>query len=149
MPANTVESLAATIDRLEKSAVTDARKESVIAVLQEKQEEAQKAANIAFSLHLEATVGSGTDLEKPAPLFKDALTVVSPGQTFQVMARLHNMSGHWLLVKNAEVEGGRDWIRQTDAGGEGERGIAVQRSDLTAQLLQQVATAQGHPRVRR
>jgi LmbE family N-acetylglucosaminyl deacetylase len=114
--ANTVESLAATIDRLEKSAVTDARKESVIAVLQEKQEEAQKAANIAFSLHLEATVGSGTDLEKPAPLFKDALTVVSPGQTFQVMARLHNMSGHWLLVKNAEVEGGRDWIRQTDAG---------------------------------
>jgi LmbE family N-acetylglucosaminyl deacetylase len=113
--ANAVEGLAATIDRLEKSSVTDARKENVIAVLQEKQDDAQKAANIAFNLHLVVMVGSGPDPEKAAPRFKDALTVVSPGQTFQVMARLHNASGHWLFVKDAQIVGGDGWVQQSDA----------------------------------
>jgi hypothetical protein len=47
---------------------------------------------------------------------KDALTVVSPTQTFQVVARLHNGSKDWLIVDNADLGESRDWVKQTDAG---------------------------------
>jgi LmbE family N-acetylglucosaminyl deacetylase len=114
--AKTGKSLEAAIERLEKSGVPQAAQEDVLPVLQTELQEAQKAANIAFSVHLEATVASGLDPGKTAPPFKDALTVVSPGQTFQVVARLHNGSEHWMLVDGAEVVGGEGWVRKADAG---------------------------------
>ena len=114
--AKTGKSLEAAIERLEKSGVPQAAQENVLPVLQTELQEAQKAANIAFSVHLEATVASGLDPGKTAPPFKDALTVVSPGQTFQVVARLHNGSEHWMLVESADVVGGEGWVRKADAG---------------------------------
>ena len=111
-----VQRLDTAIDRLKTSAITDAAKKNVLPILEAKQQEAERAANIAFNVHLEATVASGPDPGKTAPPFRDALTVVSPGQTFQVIARLHNRSDHWLLVENAEMDGGEGWIRQADAG---------------------------------
>ena len=111
-----VQRLDSAIDRLKTSGITDAAKKNVLPILEAKQQEAERAANIAFNVHLEATVASGPDPGKTAPPFKDALTVVSPGQTFQVIARLHNGSDHWLLVENAEMDGGEGWIRQADAG---------------------------------
>ncbi len=110
------ERLAAAVDRLKASALTEAAKENVLPVLQAKQQQAQRAANVALSLRLEATVTSGPDPGKTALPFKDALTVVSPGQTFQVMARLHNGSDHWLLVDGAQLEGGEGWVQKADAG---------------------------------
>jgi LmbE family N-acetylglucosaminyl deacetylase len=104
------------IDRLTKSSVGDVAKANVLPVLETKRQQAQKAANIALSLRLEANVVTGTDHGKSAPPFKDALTVVSPGQTFQVTAKMHNGSDHWLLVNRAELEGGEGWIQQADAG---------------------------------
>ena len=88
----------------------------MIAVLRTEQQEAQKAANIALSVHLEATVASGPDPGKTAPSRKDALTVVSPGQAFQVIARLHNGSDHWLQRRGADLEGGEGWVGKADAG---------------------------------
>jgi LmbE family N-acetylglucosaminyl deacetylase len=111
-----VQSLDAVIDRLKASELTARVRENILPILEEKEEEATKAANIAFSVHLEATVASGPDPSKPPPPFKDALTVVSPGQSFQVLARLHNGSDHWLLVENARVQGGQGWVHQSDAG---------------------------------
>ena len=113
--ANAVEKLSSVIDRLTTSAVTDHAKDNVLALLLAKRKEAARAANLAFNIHLEANVGAGAD-PKIAPPFKDALTVLSPGQAFQVMARLHNGSDHSLLVKGADLEGGEGWVQHLDAG---------------------------------
>jgi LmbE family N-acetylglucosaminyl deacetylase len=110
------ERLASIIERL-KTARIDAASRDVLVVLQTKQREAEKALNIALGLHLDVSVSSGpAGPGKAVPTFKDALTLVSPGQTFQVMARLHNRSDHFLLVEGAEMEGGEGWIRKADAG---------------------------------
>ncbi len=114
--ANALQNLEVVIDRLKASNLSAAARENLLATLQAKQQEAAKAVNIAFNVHLVATVGSRPDAAKTAPPLKDALTVVSPGQTFQVIAQLHNGSDHSLLVENAELEGGEGWVRQADAG---------------------------------
>jgi len=110
------ERLAAAADRMKASDLTDAAKENVLPVLQAKEQQAQRAANVTLSLRLEAMVTSGPDPEKTVLPFKEALTVVSPGQIFQVMARLHNGSDHWLLVDGAQLEGGEGWVQKADAG---------------------------------
>jgi len=110
-----VQILDATIERLQSSGISNAARQNVLPLLQAKEQEAQRAANIASSVHLDASVVSGVNPKAVLP-FKDALTVVSPGQTFQVLARLHNASKQWLLVENAHLEGGEGWITQTDAG---------------------------------
>ncbi len=110
------ERLAAAVDRVKASDLTDAAKESVLPVLQAKQQQAQRTANFTLSLRLEATVTSGPDPGKTVLPFNEALTVVSPGQTFQVMARLHNGSDHWLLVDGGQLEGGEGWVQKADAG---------------------------------
>jgi len=106
-------SLQEAIDRLRRSGVAEAAQENLLPVLLGRRQLAQRAANTALSLRLEAFVDSGRG--KTAPAFKDALTVVSPGQTFQVAARLHNGSDHWLLVDGADLEGGEGWVQQADA----------------------------------
>jgi LmbE family N-acetylglucosaminyl deacetylase len=114
--ADALENLDAAIDRLTASNLSGAAREDVLAALHAKQQEAEKAVNIAFNVHLVAMVGSTPDAAKVAPPLKDALTVVSPGQTFQVIAQLHNESDHSLLVEDARLEGGEDWVRKADAG---------------------------------
>ncbi|MFZ0479962.1 MAG: PIG-L family deacetylase [Terriglobales bacterium] len=114
--AKTVERLDAAINRLKTSTLTAANKDDLLVSLQAKQQEAQRAANIALGVRFEATVGSVNGAEKTALPFHNALTVVSPGQTFQVMARLHNGSNRWLNVDGADLEGGQDWIQKSDAG---------------------------------
>ena len=109
-------SLQAAIDRLSKSSVSDAAKANALPLLETKRQQAQRAANIALSVRLEADVVSGADHGKTPPPFKDALTVVSPGQGFQVTARMHNGSDRWLLVGRTVLEGGEGWIQQADAG---------------------------------
>ena len=122
-----VQSLDAVIDRLRASKVAGAAKASVLTVLQEKQHQAEIAANLASEVSLQATVtssgnresdratGQGADQGK-VPQLKDALTVVSPGQTFQVTAKLHNGSNRSLIVNHASMEGAEGWVRQSDAG---------------------------------
>ena len=122
-----VQSLDAAIERLKASAVTEAAKASVLVVLQEKRHQAEVAANLALAVSLEASVTSSADhatgsdgdrgsrQEKPLPQLREALTVVSPGQMFQVTAKLHNGSNRSLIVNGASLEGSEDWVKQADA----------------------------------
>ncbi|MGA9527909.1 MAG: PIG-L family deacetylase [Terriglobales bacterium] len=111
-----VESLDAVINRVKNSALSAIGKEDLLVSLQGKEQEAQRAANIALGVRFEATVDSADSAGKAAPPFHDALTVVSPGQRFQVMARVHNGSNRWLSVDGASLEGAQDWIQKSDAG---------------------------------
>ena len=103
------------IRRLKDSEGSDGAKEAVLAALEEKQEQAELGAGIAFNVRLEATVAAQGD-PKAVPAFKDALTVVSPGQSLQVNARVYNGSGRWVEVKEAEIEAPEGWVRHSDAG---------------------------------
>ena len=108
--------VAAAVVRVQSGGLTDVTQGNVLTSLQTKQRQAQRAANIAINARLEATVMAEPEPEKTLLPFKEALTVVSPGQTFQVTARLHNGSDHWLLVDGTELEGGEGWLQKSDAG---------------------------------
>jgi LmbE family N-acetylglucosaminyl deacetylase len=111
-----VESLDSVVSRLKESTVANAAKDDVASVLQEKRQQAQAAVSMALGVSLRATVTSLSDSGKTVPEFKDALTVVSPAQKFQVIARLHNGSRNSLIVNNASLGESGDWVKQTDAG---------------------------------
>ena len=102
--------------RLSESGVAGAAKEDLMAILREKEEQAQIAVNLALDVSLRASVASLTDPGKTVPEFKDALTVVSPAQKFQVIAKLHNGSKYWLIVDDAGLGDSEDWVKKSDAG---------------------------------
>jgi LmbE family N-acetylglucosaminyl deacetylase len=112
-----VRSLDSVTARLSESGVGNGAKEDVLAILREKRDQAQAAVNLALSVSLRASVASLADPGKTVPKFKDALTVVSPTQKFQVIARLHNGSRYWLIVSDARMNENEpgDWVKQTDA----------------------------------
>ncbi len=84
-------------------------------ILQEKQEQAETALNLAMNVTLDATVsppkGPGTGL----PRESDALTVVSPGQRFEIVGKLHNGSKYWLAVQNARLDPAEGWVKREHA----------------------------------
>jgi LmbE family N-acetylglucosaminyl deacetylase len=114
--AKAVRSLDDVIARLKNSGVPDAAQTDLLANLEEKQQQAQSALNLALDVSLKATIASPTDPGKTVPAIKDALTVVSPTQKFQVIARLHNGSKYWLIVDGADLGQSQDWVKQADAG---------------------------------
>ncbi|MFI5113630.1 MAG: PIG-L deacetylase family protein, partial [Terriglobales bacterium] len=111
-----VRGLDSAISRLQASNVSAAGKQSVLAVLESKRHQAEVAANLALGVSFGATVTAGGSAGKIIQPFSKALTVVSPGQAFQVIAKLHNGSDLWLIVRNASVEGAAGWVKKTDAG---------------------------------
>jgi LmbE family N-acetylglucosaminyl deacetylase len=114
--AKAVRSLDDVIARLKNSGVPDAAQTDLLANLEEKRQQAQSALNLALDVSLKATIASPTDPGKTVPAIKDALTVVSPTQKFQVIARLHNGSKYWLIVDGADLGQSQDWVKQADAG---------------------------------
>ncbi len=103
-------------DRLGDSSVANAAKDDVLVVLHEKRDEAQTALNLALNVTLKASVTALGTSGKTVPEFKDALTVVSPMQKFQVIAKLHNGSKYWLTVDDAGLGDSANWVKQSDAG---------------------------------
>ncbi|MGA8540697.1 MAG: PIG-L family deacetylase, partial [Terriglobales bacterium] len=114
--AKAIRNLDDVIARINNSGISDAAKADLLAILQEKQQQAQTALNLSLDVSLKATVGSSRDSGNAVPAFKDALTVVSPTQKFQVIARLHNGSKYWLIVDGADLGQSQDWVKQADAG---------------------------------
>jgi LmbE family N-acetylglucosaminyl deacetylase len=100
---------------LDESDVAATAKEELLAVLNEKRQQSEAAVNLALGIFLRANVASLTNPGKAVPQFNDALTVVSPGQQCQVIARLHNGSKYWLIVSNANMGDSAGWVKQTDA----------------------------------
>ena len=101
--------------RLAKSDLGDVVKADLLEVLGQKIEQAQIALGLSLDLVLTASAGSPEAAGKRAPELKDALTVVSPGQSFQVLAKLHNGSKYWLDVDGVDLDQKGNWIRKTDA----------------------------------
>ena len=114
--AKAVQELNSLTERLKQSTVSDEAKTGVLAVLDAKSHQAQVAANLSLGVSLEATISSAADAGKNTPQRKDALTIVSPGQSFQVVAKLHNGSKQWLVVSNASLDSATGWVKKSDAG---------------------------------
>ena len=111
-----VDRLETVTDRLRGSAVGETTKANLLGVLGEKQEQAEAAISLALRVTLTASVVSSRDPEKALPTAQEALRVVSPGQKFQIIAKLHNGSDAWLVVGRASLGQAEDWVKQRDAG---------------------------------
>ncbi|MGA8869109.1 MAG: PIG-L family deacetylase [Candidatus Sulfotelmatobacter sp.] len=87
----------------------------LLEVLQEKEQQAEAALNLAMNVTLDATVASPKGPSAGLPPEKEAFSVVSPGQRFEIIARLHNGSKYWLAVQNARLEPGPGWVKEEHA----------------------------------
>jgi len=110
-----VESLRELVDKIEKSSLGAPAKNDLLTRLRGKQNQAEMSLNLALRVSLEATVapplGPGTRLPREA----EALTVVSPGQTFMVIAKLHNGSKDPVTILNAALDGPEGWVKRVHA----------------------------------
>ena len=102
--------------RAEKSTLSASRKEELLTVLREKEEQAEAAINFAMNVSLEATVAGPRGPAAGLPREQDALTVVSPGQNFTIIVKLHNGSKAPLWIENASLLGPQDWITNAYKG---------------------------------
>ena len=90
------------VGKVQSSSLSEAAKADLLSRLEEKQRQAQAAANLALGVSLEATVLP----ENPGlPLEQNALTLVSPGQKMAVKVRLRNGSRFSLRARQISVEG--------------------------------------------
>jgi len=101
--------------RITKSDLEDSVKSDLREVLGEKVQQAQVAVGLSLDLVLTATVPSPEGPGKKTPQLKDALTVVAPGQRFQVLAELHNRSQYWFDVDAPDLAPAGNWIKKSDA----------------------------------
>src|SRR6266496_1419071 len=79
-------------------------KSQILSVLQEKQEQCERAANLALNVSLLAAVARPKGPESQIPSEPDALTMISPGQTVPLIAKFHNGSKLYLEVKDAQLK---------------------------------------------
>jgi LmbE family N-acetylglucosaminyl deacetylase len=101
--------------RITKSDLEDSVKGDLREVLGEKVQQAQVAVGLSLDLVLTATVPSPEGPGKKTAQLKDALTVVAPGQRFQVLAELHNRSQYWFDVDAPDLAPAGNWIKKSDA----------------------------------
>jgi LmbE family N-acetylglucosaminyl deacetylase len=130
------------IGRLQKSDVRGVGVDDVLQVLEEKRQEAETALSDAMNVTLVATVAPPQGPGTPVPAEKDALTVVSPGQQFEIIAKLHNGSKFWLAVRNARLDPGQGWVKHEHA----ETTIIGPGEDYYANFLAQVPDDAGFTR---
>jgi LmbE family N-acetylglucosaminyl deacetylase len=107
-----LQNLDSIISRVDSSEITTPRKRDLLDELREKQQQMQKALNLAMDMSLEATVAPphGADLPKE----EDALTAVSPGQKFLVRVKLHNGSKYKLVLDGVRLDAPQGWAKQID-----------------------------------
>ncbi|MGE5205380.1 MAG: PIG-L family deacetylase [Chlamydiota bacterium] len=98
------------ISEAEKAGLSPAARLDLMTRLQGKQEQCQKAINLAMGTSLGATVAPPSGAPNAVPAEKDALTVVSPGQVFTVIAKFHNGFDKPIEIRNVSLQGGDDWI---------------------------------------
>jgi LmbE family N-acetylglucosaminyl deacetylase len=101
--------------RLAKSDVGDSAKDNLLELIREKVQQSQAGVGLALNLVLNAAVASPAAPGKTLPKLKDALTVVSPTQKFQIIAKLHNGSKYWLDVYGADLSQSGNWVTKSDA----------------------------------
>jgi len=96
------------------SQITVPLKQDLVQRLREKQQQVQKALNLAMGISLEATIaaqnGGGTGLRNA----EDTLTAVSPGQKFLVRVKFHNGSKYKLVMDGVTFDAPQGWAKQID-----------------------------------
>ena len=95
------------LSRLESqiSGSRDARKQDVLARLQEKETQARTALDLALNLSLQAALVSPPGSSAPPTPGHDPLAAISPGQKFNVKLQLHNGSTHPVQLRSLFLEG--------------------------------------------
>ena len=90
--------------KVEKSGLSEAAKRQVLAVVWEKEEQADRAIGLALNVTLEARVLPWRDSAAALTSEDKALTAVSSGQKFDVVLTLHNGSKYPLLLAATTVD---------------------------------------------
>jgi LmbE family N-acetylglucosaminyl deacetylase len=109
-----VEQFESIADRINESNLSPDDKSALLQSVSAKKEQAETALNLALDLTFDVTVSPPQGPADPVPSASEALTTVSPGQKFEMIAKLHNGSKYWLTVGNAALNHS-DWVRQTHA----------------------------------
>jgi len=109
-----VDQFGSILDRINQSGLSPDHKTALLQSVSAKQEQAETALNLALDLILEVTVAPPQGPAAPPPPEAEALTPVSPGQKFEVIAKLHNGSKYSLTIDNAALNRS-DWVRRTHA----------------------------------
>ncbi len=98
------------IAEAEKAGLSPPARLDLMSRLQQKQQQCEQAIYLAMNTRLQATVAPPSGAPNSVPPQKDALTVVSPGQVFTVIAKFHNGFNKPIEVQNVSLQGGEDWI---------------------------------------
>ncbi len=95
--------LDALVNRIEQTDLGPG-KSQILSLLREKQEQCETAANLALNVSLLATVARPKGPESEIPREKDALTMISPGQTVPLIAKFHNGSKLFMEIRDAQLK---------------------------------------------
>ncbi len=109
-----LQNLDSVISRVDNSEVTTPLKRDLLERLREKQQQMQKALNLAMQISLEATVAPPQGAGAGLPKEEGALTAVSPGQKFLVKFRFHNGSKYKLILDGVRLDAPQGWAKQID-----------------------------------
>jgi LmbE family N-acetylglucosaminyl deacetylase len=101
-------------DEVSNSRLGDAAKLNLLMPLQEKLEQAETALNLALNVNLQADAAPADGPKVDAPNESQALTMVSPGEEFQVAIRFHNGSKESLAVDSLKLEVPQGWKTTAD-----------------------------------
>ncbi len=91
------------------STLSAAAKVDLLTRITEKQQQAERALNLALGVSLTADVTSGGERESQLPKEADAQTAVSPGQEFLVAVTFHNGSKQALVIDHIKLEVPAGW----------------------------------------
>jgi LmbE family N-acetylglucosaminyl deacetylase len=109
-----LQNLDTVIGRMDGSDIATPLKQDLLERLREKEQEVQKALNLAMGISLEATVASPQGMGTGLPKEDDALTAVSPGQKFLVTINFHNGSKYKLVIDSIRLDAPQSWAKQID-----------------------------------
>ena len=107
--------LRSALDRIDQSELQPGAKAAIAEPLEAKDDQAAAALNLALNLSLDASVSPPQGPEASPPSEADALVDVSPGQKFEIIAKLHNSSKEWISIQDAELKPHRDWAPEAHA----------------------------------
>jgi len=77
-------------------------------------QQTERALNLALGLRLEADAVLPQAPGGPPPPEKESLIRVSPGQKFQIVAKLHNPSKYWITIQSTRLDHS-EWILKSEA----------------------------------
>ncbi|HSY64670.1 MAG TPA: PIG-L family deacetylase [Terriglobales bacterium] len=123
------------VSRIETTQISSPVKEDLLDRLREKQQQLQRAVNLALNVSIEGTVApqQGTGVPKE----NEALTAVSPGQKFLVRVKFHNGSKYKLAVDRMRLDAPQGWAKQIDAQAST---VAAAGQDQYANFVVQIPT---------